>query len=284
MVKLAQQQSHKTKVKRRSEDTHKRIKTAIWHETASADNPYLSESCRCHGYDLLELMKTCRYSEVLFLMFRGEFPDKDQLELFEQLQIAMISPGVRHPAVRATVNAATSRSDASNILPIGLSVLSGQHLGAAEVEQAMLFLKKESESPIKQVMEQLILPMTNTTPVVGDSHPIPGFGSRFGSIDPMACHLANQLYTLEGAGNHLKWGAMLVKELAAYNIAWLIPGVVAATLLDLGFHPRTGAGMYQLFSAPGLLAHAWEYAEQPFNSLPFADDSQYIVETADETI
>ena len=133
-------------------------------------------------------------------------------------------------------------------------------------------------------MADQILPMIENVDSQGDLHPVPGFGSRFGGIDPMAGKVAKQLCTLAGAGGYLKWGRSFVNELLPYNIAWLIPGVVAATLLDLGFHPRMGAGMYQLLSAPGLLAHAWEYDDKPFNSLPFPDDTQYFIEEDDGKI
>jgi len=274
----------KTSVQRRSEQTAKVISTAIWQETASKNNPYLAESCRCHGYDILELMQSCRYVDVLYLLFRGELPDARSAEMFEQLHIAVMNPGVRHPAVRACCNAATSRSDASNILPIGLSVLGGEHLGAAEVEQSMRFLQSSCGSNVDQIMEQYFLSKADKRPAEGDCHPVPGFGSHFGSIEPMACQYAQALTNLRGAGRYLKWGSQLVDAMLPYNFAWLMPGLVAACLLDLGFNPRAGAGLYQMLSAPGLLAHALEYAHKPFNSLPFADDSQYRVETNDECV
>lgn len=277
-------QGQETKVERRAEQGKKSIKTAIWQETATTNNPYLTESCRCYGYDLFELMGKCHYSEVLYLLFRGDLPNQHEADLLEQLQIAIITPGVRHPAVQASMSAATSRSDATNILPIGLSLLGGEHLGGAEVEQSMRFLKKKCNKSIEEIMIQQVIPTTANDDTKGDIHPVPGFGSRYGGIDPMASAIAEQLCKSPGAGDYLKWSTTLVNELIPHNIAWLIPGVVAATLLDLGFHPRMGAGVYQLLSAPGLLAHAWEYDDKPFNSLPFPDDRQYYIEDPDASI
>ena len=276
---------HNTKVERRVEAEKKNITTAIWQETASIDNPYLAESCRCYGYDLFELMEKCCYSEVLYLLFRGELPNQEEADLLEKLQIAIINPGIRHPAVQAAMSAATSHCDSCNILPIGLSVLGGEHLGSAEVEKSMYFLKKEFSTPAREIIDTKILPIIEYhSESNGDIHPIPGFGSRFGGIDPMATKIAERLHALPAAGSHLQWGRNLLNTLQSKRIGWLMPGLVAATLLDLGFHPRTGAGMYQLLSAPGLLAHAWEYAAKPFNSLPFPDDSQYFIEEYDGSI
>ena len=65
------------KVVSRNDVFSERTATKIWQEVESQDNPYLADSCLCHGYDLLELTKKRSFVEVLYLLFRGELPDAD---------------------------------------------------------------------------------------------------------------------------------------------------------------------------------------------------------------
>ena len=281
MDKVINQAEHSEQVseKRRKEEFAKQLRTRIWDETPSASNPYLAESCRCYGYDLFELLQYCRYSEVVYLLFRGELPDDNEAILLEQLQIALINPGIRHAAGRAAVYAGVGKTDPAHILPIGLSVLGGEHLGGSEVEQAMRFLRRASKkSPTDILQEQIIDKMSMTQ---GDHHPVPGFGSHFGDIDPFVHKLAKHFQGLPASGQCLEWGERFAQELAPHHMGWLITGLVAAILADLGFQPRSGAGLYQLLCAPGLLAHGLEYANKPLSAVPFIDDKQYYIEPSD---
>ena len=63
-------------------------------------------------------------------------------------------------------------------------------------------------------------------------------------------------------------------------MGWLATGVVAAVLTDLGFPPRAAAGIYQIISAPGLLAHGVELANKPLTAMPFISDEDYIIESS----
>jgi citrate synthase len=61
-------------------------------------------------------------------------------------------------------------------------------------------------------------------------------------------------------------------------MGWLSTGVAAAAFCDLGFHPRVGAGLYQLLCAPGLLAHGFELANKPITAMPFLDEEHYVID------
>jgi citrate synthase len=119
--------------RQRDEKFATRIVTKIWDEEASEYNPYLAEHCRCHGYDLIELIQKRSFVDVFFLMVMGELPNKDQAKLLETLMTGLINPGTRHPASRAAMNAGVGKTNAAHILPISLNVLSGEHLGGNEV-------------------------------------------------------------------------------------------------------------------------------------------------------
>lgn len=135
----------KFQVRKRDEQFTDRTVTRIWQEEPLPENPYLAEKCRCHGYDILELAKKRSFVDVLFLLFQGELPDPNQAQLLERLMIALVNPGPRHPATRASMNAAVGKANPAHILPTGLAVLSGAYLGGEEVSAAMRFLWKNSK-------------------------------------------------------------------------------------------------------------------------------------------
>lgn len=253
--------------------------TKIWEETPSKENPYIPESCHCHGYELFELMAKRSVVDVFYLMFRGELPSQDEARLLESLMIGMINPGPRHSATRAGMDAGIGKTDPAHILPIGLMILGGSHLGAGEIAPAMQFFRKNRKRDPVEVATELQQDTANNKPTAGDRRPVAGFGSLFGSIDIMSLKLAEYLSALPAETPVLDWGQAFVSCFRTRNIGWLNPGIAAAVFTDLGFTPRAGAGLFQLISAPGLLAHGVEQSNKPITAMPFVDDNHYVIET-----
>lgn len=250
--------------------------TRIWEEEPSRDNPYLAGKCRCHGYDHMDLMEKRGFADVLFLLLRGELPNPEQSALLEALMVGLINPGPRHAATRAAMNAGVGKTDPAHILPIGLSVLGGAHLGGTEVSEAMAFMRKQRRKDPKTLALDLLAEYEPQE--AGDWRVAPGFGSRYGGIDPLSARLVDHLIGMVKQSDVLEWGAQFAEVLATKKGGWLMPSVAAAVFLELGFHPREGAGLFQIAAAPGLLAHGLELANQPVTALPFIDDEHYFLE------
>lgn len=265
----------KKHVERRKEIFTDRPATKIWLEQPHPDNPFVASSSACYGYDLLELMQQRSFVDVFFLLFNGQLPTRAQSELLDALMCALINPGPRHPATRAAMNTGIGKTETTHILPISLGVLSGSHLGAAEVEVSMRFLRRNVKHKPEDVARELL---AEPSPAEGDWHPAPGFGSRYSDIDLLSQKIIDRLLSLEGAGKCLSWGNDFAASLNHQSMGWLTPGIAAATLADLGFHPRFGAGLFQLLCAPGLLAHGLEMVTKPITAMPFPGDDNYIIE------
>jgi citrate synthase len=261
-------------VRKRNVRFTNRTVTRIWEEVPVEKNQFLAGQCRCHGYDILELAQKRSFVDVLFLLFQGELPSAEQANLLEILLITMINLGPRHPATRAAMNAGVGKTHGGHLLPIGLSILSGAHLGGEEVTEAMLFLRKNRGNSPGHIATELL---QREKPKKGDWHIAHGFGSRFGAIDPMPQQIAELLGNSPGSRDHLQWGSEFVNSLLPHSMGWLSTGVAAAVFCDLGFHPRAGAGLYQLLSAPGILAHGLELANKPIVAMPFLQEEQYVI-------
>lgn len=264
-----------SEVRRRGEHFASRPATRICLEEASARNPYLAERRYCHGYEIGQMMGGVSFVDMFYLLFRGELPTREQSDLLEQLMIALINPGPRHAATRAAMNAGVGRTARAHILPIALNVFGGEHLGGGEAEAAMRFLLGNVDTPPENLLEPSSA-APSAEPATAPA--FPGFGAHFGGVDPLAARIAAHLSAQPGSGRHLAWGMRLAEALAPAGAGWLMPGVAAAALCDLGFQAHAGAGLYQLFAAPGLFAHGLEMAGQPLTAMPFLDAARYVIE------
>lgn len=265
------------KVERRGDRFAERVETRIWLEQAASDNPYNATEAFCHGYALQDLLTKCSYWEYIYLLFTGKRCSPAQHTLLEKIGIALANPGPRHPATRAVIAAAVSKTDPVNVLPLGLNVMAGAHLGAAEVGSAMQFIRRHQKRDPIVVAHQRITELE--TAAQGDTHPAPGFGTRFSGTDHLAVSLAKTLLQLPDTGNALAWASHFAQELERLGFgSWLMPGLAAAAFLELGFHPKWGPGLFQWLSAPGLLAHAIEMSNKHLTALPFIDDSRYFID------
>lgn len=262
------QEKNTNQVRSRNDIFAERTSTKIYLEQPSDDNPYIASAAFCHGYDVNELMAKRSFTDVFYLLFRGELPTPDEVQILQQLMIALINPGPRHPATRAAMNAGIGKTDPAHILPIGAALLGGDHHGGGLVEEAMRFLRKQQNTDAAAY----------AAAHVESSTPIPGFGAYYGGVDPLANKHAVQLAQLPGAGKALQWGMQLSRALESGGRGWLMPGVVAAVLSDLGFQPKVGVCLYQLMGAPGLVAHGVELANKPITAMPFVSDENYFIE------
>ena len=264
-------------VRSRNQLFSERVATRIWDEQASADNPYLADSIRCHGFDLIELMRKRSFTDVFYLLFRGDLPTKEESRILETLMIGLINPGPRHSATRAAMNAGIGKTDSLHILPISMMILGGGATDAGVIEDSIRFLRKQRRNNPSNVAKALLL--ESTQPQDCDWMLAPGFGSLYGSVDPYSRDLANTILSLPGAGDAIEWGAKFADELQHNNLGWLRAGVAAAVFADLGFQPRAGGGLFQLLCSPGLLAHGLELANKPITAMPFIADDNYVIES-----
>lgn len=273
---MSQEHKH-DQVRSRNEPFVSRTVTRIWQETPSSDNPYIAASAHCHGYDLLELMEKRSFVDVFYLLFRGELPSADDAQLLQQLMIALINPGPRHPATRAAMNVGVGKTEPVHILPIASAVLGGDYMGGGEIEPAMRFFRKQQNSNATDLLAEILKSVPEKTPETITQF-VPGFGVRNGGIEIMATDIANHLAGLKSSGKALRWACQFNVELKKYGLGILTTGVASAVFADLGFQPRAGGGLFQLFGAPGLLAHGLELANKPITAMPFVSDEHYEIQ------
>lgn len=263
-------------VQLRNEGFVDKVETKVSCDLPDENNPYLAKRRLTRGYDLVDLMQNASYIEVLYLLFRGELPDEASTRLLEKLNIALMNPGVRHPATRAAMNVAVGKTNPAHILPVGAALLSGEYQGGAEIENAMRFIRKNQRKNIEQVLETLDAISESSA----NAKTIPGFGSIYSDIDPIAQSVSSNLLEVSDDDSSVAWGCKLAARLNKKGIGWLMPGVAAAVYCDLGFQPRAGLLLFQLMSSPGVLAHSVELTNRPRTAMPFVKDQNYTIKPA----
>jgi citrate synthase len=250
-----------------------RVRTRIWHEEPHPGNPFLAQQARCHGYALDEMARALDPTDTLFLLLRGELPDAAQHALLARLLVVFCNPGPRHAATRAVMNAAASGTRTQALPAIGLALLGGAHLGAAEVEAAARFIAQNRREDPATLASRLAGAMTTSDEA--DKRLAPGFGTLAGSIDPLAQRLAGTLLEVATADGPLAWAARFATAAQQHQCGWLMPGLAAAACCELGFAPPAAALIYQYAALPGLIAHALERVGKGITAMPFVPDECY---------
>src|SRR5688572_13789941 len=232
------------------------MSTRITQETALPGNPYVAAERFTCGYSQMDLVRGCSYVETLFLLLRGELPDKAQQRLLETLLVGLSNPGPNHPAVRAAMTAGLSKSNSEHLLPLGLLVA-----GEARITlSAWDFLRRAS------LEEEFANAHCEVAP--------PGFGDSFGEADPLLAQLAANLQAT-GEWRVLTWAQSFTQRMAMFGIGWRIPGLVAAVACDVGLDARQAVALYQLALAPAIVAHGLEQTRHTITAGPMLDDDDY---------
>ncbi|GLX80305.1 hypothetical protein tinsulaeT_36450 [Thalassotalea insulae] len=258
-----------------------KTQTKILLEQPSESNHYISQKSYLYGYDVAQLISKKSFAETLLLLFTGELPAAANARLLERLMIALINLGPRHPAVKASMTAGVSKSNAEHLLPIGLSVLGGKENGAQEVAEAISFIYANidkspqflADSLLKESAEELAQHS-------GEFHLVAGFGNYYGSIDELTQAHADAVLspTVEDKDQHctyIDWGLAFVERLESANIGILKTGLAAMVFCHLGIAAREAVGLYQLLCAPGIFAHGVEQTHKPITAMPMLSDEQH---------
>jgi citrate synthase len=252
-----------------------RTPTAAVEETPSRRNPYLADDVRTHGYSVRALAGRVSFSELLFLSLRGELPTRAERRLFDEVLVALSPLGPRHPAVRAAMYASVSKTVHQNLLPIGLSVLAGEHLGAKECFLAMKFLRRSRERDPTACADELFAKAA----AAPDGKAAPGFGARFNGRDPLPAYFLARLARRKHAGPHVTWADRFAARLASRQMGALATGLAAAAFLDLGFTEAQGCGVFQVAATPHLIMLAAEVGTKGLKAMPFLPDDHYHIVT-----
>jgi citrate synthase len=222
---------------------------------------------RYRGYPIEELIGNASFSQMIWLMLRGELPSRDQADLLDTALMAAVDHGPQAPSIAIARMAATCGVGLNNAMASALNVLGDVHGGAGEQAVEIYHAIAARIDQGETLTAATAAEIDAFTATKGKF--LPGFGHRFHPTDPRAPRLLEMVD--EAAGKNAVSGrfAAIGREVEAElerrkgrKNPMNIDGATAVIYAELGFPAPLARGLFCLSRSVGILAHAWEQTEQ----------------------
>lgn len=213
------------------------------------------------GHPIQDLIGHLSFSEMIWLMIRGERPTPDHARLFEAALVSAVDHGPQAPSIAAARMAVTCGLPLNNAMASAVNMLGDVHGGAGEQAVELYHHIEAHPGAIEAALD-------DWTAVHGKI--VPGFGHRFHTpTDPRAPRLMEMVQEAIDAGacagTYKDIALAVEKDLARRKsrpIPMNIDGATAVIFAELGFAPPLARGIFCLSRSVGILAHAWEQSQQ----------------------
>lgn len=207
------------------------------------------ESIRGHG--LLDLMRDHGFVASIFLLLKGDLPNEAEERMMDAILTAIIDHGP------GTASGMTARISASAKNTLHSSVAAGL-LGLGErhgvvIEKAMRFFQEHKDT--KDLAGLLQEMKARKAYVMGYGHRL------FTDKDPRAVGLIELAEEFGLAGVYTAFTKDVEKalnEISSRGLPTNADGAIAGILLDMGFDPAVGNGVFVIARTPGLVAQVIE--------------------------
>ena len=121
------------------------------------------------GHNVIDLLSSRSFAEVIFLLLRGDFPNEKEKALLETILVASVEHGVESPSTFVPRVVASTGNDFHVALATGMLSIGKNHGGAGEAAAQLL----SSEKSVEEIVEE--------------NRVIPGFGHKtYKDEDPRA--------------------------------------------------------------------------------------------------
>ncbi|MFB2622586.1 citryl-CoA lyase [Methanothermobacter marburgensis] len=208
------------------------------------------------GYSQEDLIGGVSFSEMVYLLIRGELPPGNVARMLEAVLVSFCDHGVTPPSTQAARMIASAGSPVHACIAGGLLAFGKNHAGA--IERSMKLFQEtvsgcESEDEIPEAALRLV-----------DDHlrrnrKVPGFGHRYHNADPRAVRLLDLAEEYDCVGPHTRLAVEVQNILLERKgVRMNVDGANAGILSDMGFDWRTGAGVFMIGRLPGLISHVYE--------------------------
>ncbi len=209
------------------------------------------------GYDLNDLTGNVTFSEMAYLVWRGELPPANHVKMLDALLVSMAEHAF-------SPSSATSRFVASGGVPL--------HVGVAGGMLAIGSLHGTADRPAElfkgavERMQQDSLSMADVArKVAGDARAagrrLPGFHHAQHIIDPRTARMLGLSDEYGISGTYVAMARAIEAATEAFwgrRIYLNGPGAMGAICLDMGFDVELIKGVFLLSRTVSLVAHTYE--------------------------
>lgn len=220
------------------------------------------------GYDLAELIGNVSFGEVVYLLMKGELPEKGEGKLIEAILVSACDHSLAAPSADAVRFVASSGVPLQTAVAAGILAIGEWHAGA--IEECARLLQQAFQPGDRREIRQIAFGMVRNARAEGRR--MPGFGHPYHTSDPRVKRLLDLGEQLKLTGNYTELARHLETELLANygkKIPMNVDGAIAAIISDLGIDWRLGKGFFIIARSAGLVAHAHEQMtqEKPFKAV-----------------
>jgi citrate synthase len=211
------------------------------------------------GFHVDELMGKISFSQVIFLVLKGEMPSPEVGKLIDAIFASSVDHGASPPSVLAARTAASTGSELNACIAAGVLAISRYHGGAIEegmklfleISERMARSKKDESSAAKEVLEEMRQKRKRAS----------GFGHRLHTNDPRTKKLFSLAEELGLAGQYVSIARAVEKtlsEMTGKNLPINVDGAIAALLCEIEIPPDIGNAFFIIPRVAGLVAHIHE--------------------------
>ncbi|MDG4825237.1 citryl-CoA lyase [Asanoa sp. WMMD1127] len=218
------------------------------------------------GRPVQELIGRTSFVGVVWLLLRGDLPSPGQERLLEAALVSSVDHGPHAPSIAVARMAVTCGIGLNSAMASAVNTLGDVHGGAGEQCMELLddVLRRATDGADADHAAAAAVDEWRAR-----SKYLPGFGHRFHRTDPRRDPLLDLVREAvdQGvvAGAHLRAAEAIERRLAAGRdrpIPINVDGCTAVVYAELGFAPPLARGLFVLGRSVGILAHAWEEANQ----------------------
>lgn len=211
------------------------------------------------GYRQEDLIGNIPFSNVVYLLLKGELPSKEHGKMIDAILTACIDHGVTPPTAMASRVVASGGVPLPTAVAAGILSIGDAHGGA--IEKGAKFLQEgivrmnEEHNSIDEIAKILVAESRKK------KKRILGFGHRVHTSDPRTKRLFSFAEELKIADKHIALSKAIEKELEEQTGRKLpvnVDGAIAAISSDMGFDWRLGKAFFLLGRVAGLTAHVYE--------------------------
>ena len=228
------------------------------------------------GYAIGDLIQRASFGDMVYLMFKGEWPGRREGELVEAILVSSVDHGLAAPSTDATRLVASSGVPLPSAVAAGLLAVGEHHGGAIErcaqlMQEALQAVPHEKGrlSPHRPAVSHLTTGQARAYARLRP--PRPSYGPRVAPLFGRAAAL--------GLSGRWVVFARAIEEALREQTGRALPinvdGAIAALLLEMGFDWRAGKAFFLISRSVGL---STRYLEQITREPPFkaADHAEVV--------
>lgn len=212
------------------------------------------------GYDLNELIGNLTFSEMIYLILKGELPAGNEAKMLDAILVACTEHSIAPPSILSARTAVSSGNPFNVGVAAGILSI-GEHHGGAVEQSAKVFqenIGKSADDLVKKMKE--------------DGKRIPGFGHKIYTTDPRTVQLFRLAEQYGIKSTHCRFAEELesaLEKASGKKLCINIDGAIAAIMSDMGMDWRLGKGIFTIGRAVGITAHTYEEIsrEKPYRRL-----------------